>query len=71
MYTGYPAAFNRWVRGTAGSIAAFWDALSPDDPRLHRHPVLQQPGFRTRCIPLRLHGDGVPFGKGIGRSLDC
>ena len=63
MYIANPAAFAKWARCTTGGIAAFWDAIKPNDPRSHGHLVFQQPGFRTHCIPLRLHGDGVPFGK--------
>ena len=63
MHIVYPAAFVKWARGTTGGVVAFWDAITPNGPRLHGHLVLQQPGFRTHCTLLRLHGDGVPFGN--------
>ena len=44
--------------------------MSPDDPRLFNNPVTEQDGYMEFCIPLRIHGDGVPFGKASGHSLD-
>ena len=47
----------------------FWNTIKARDPRLFNHPVRDQPGHESSCIPLRMHGDAVPFGKGVGRSL--
>ena len=64
MYKAYPIEFRDWVSGDGGAIEQFWASVNTNDPRI-RHG---QAG--GKCIPLRIHGDGVPYGKGIGRSLD-
>ena len=62
MYPKYPVAFMNYVRGEEDAIPNFWASIKADDPRMFRHPVAEQPEFETNAIPLRLHGDGVPFG---------
>ena len=50
----------------AGEARHFWDNVSPSDPRLLAgggHPVLLEPHYRDRFIPLWLHGDGVAYSE--------
>ena len=66
--TGMPVFVARRFDGLAGAIVTFffWKGVEPEDPSSwhghllwHRNQV-----FRTHCIPLPLHGDGVPVVKG-------
>ena len=41
-------------------LESFWEAVS-EHPGVRRHPVKQVPGYRSRAVPLVLHGDGVPI----------
>ena len=47
------------VESTAtATLSAFWSNVHPADPR--RGPLFEAVNFATRCIPVGLHGDGVP-----------
>ena len=41
-----------------------------DDPRLQEHPLLHKEDYKHKCLPGRLHGDKVPYGKRKGASAD-
>ena len=50
----------------AGEARNFWDQVSASDPRLLAnggHPVLQEPNYKDRFVPLWLHGDGVAYSE--------
>ena len=56
-----------------GKVVAFWQAME-GHPQMLGHPLLDRPDFARRCIPLGIHGDGVPvtgIGKSWGQSVDC
>jgi hypothetical protein len=59
-------AFVQRFVGLDDAIVNFWRGVEPEDPKLLAWaPVLaQKPNYRTHCIPLALHGDGVPVFKG-------
>ena len=42
--------------------------VRPDDPKLVGHPMLEKENWKSRAVPLMLHGDGVSFTTG-GQSL--
>ena len=88
LHTHHPDEFRRrFLGGQDDSVLErYWGALRADDPRLANHPVTRQFGWRQCSIPGRLHGDGVPYGKGklanmivnnvssvlsTGASIDC
>jgi hypothetical protein len=53
-------------------VSYFWHNVSQQDPRLlagHGHPVLLREDYKTKCIPLFLHGDGVEYSE--NDSLMC
>jgi hypothetical protein len=52
----------RIVGGSFDNIGKFWDAMA-DHPSLQDHPYANRPNFKDRCIPISLHGDGVPVTK--------
>ena len=48
------------------SAAAFWDDVSPNDPRFLAnggHPMLEVPNWKECFIPLWIHGDGVEYSE--------
>ena len=47
--------------GAAEALSVFWHNVHPEDPR--RGPLFDTINFATRCIPIGLHGDGVPCTK--------
>ena len=56
-----------WERNTAmflklaGDVESFWNQVQHDDPRLVNNPLTEQPNWKTRAIPLLVHGDGAAF----------
>ena len=42
--------------------------MRPDDPRLVGHPMLKKHNWKSKAVPLMLHGDGVSFTTG-GQNL--
>ena len=49
-----------------GPLSLFGKGVEPEDPKLMAWaPALaQKPSYKTHCVPLALHGDGVP-------ALEC
>lgn len=70
LYNLYPDEFNKRMLGPPGTLESFWSDVQSDDIRFYRHPVRQQTDYKEKALLLRLHGDGVPYGKGSNRSLD-
>ena len=68
MFQRHRQEFDHFVCNEA--LSGFWDEVSSTDPRLASHGVRRVRDDRNRAIPLRLHGDGVPIGRGKKRSLD-
>ena len=69
MYKHSRGEFDKFIRGS-GNLADFWGNVPLGDPRMVGHPVNRWQGPKDTLIPLRIHGDGVPVGKGKKRSLD-
>ena len=44
--------------GSVDEISKFWNQMI-NHPAYPNHPARLRPGFREKCIPLSLHGDGV------------
>jgi hypothetical protein len=74
MYTHHREAFvERLCGSTAGKVEAFWRAMETH-PNMPTHPLRLRENYLTRCIPLSLHGDGVPvagIGKSWSKSVEC
>eukprot|EP00969_Alexandrium_andersonii_P358556 15451247-Alexandrium_andersonii.AAC.1 len=55
--------------------AEFWAELERrGDPRLQGHPLVSRPEWKTKAVPLSLHGDGVPVlqvGKPGSKSFEA
>ena len=72
LYNSYQHEFKSRILPDRSKIRAFWNAVS-NHPLLDNHPVLDVPHWRERCIPISVHGDGVPVtgvGKSWSKSLD-
>ena len=72
VYNSYQHEFKSRILPDRSKIRAFWNAVS-NHPLLDNHPVLDVPHWRERCIPISVHGDGVPVtgvGKSWSKSLD-
>ena len=65
LYHNFQPLFMRMIDG---GVQSFWDQVSPDDPKIIGHPMLEKPGWRQRAVPIILHGDGVQFTQ-RGNSL--
>ena len=62
IYTNSPEAFeSRICGGNFNRISSFWHDMQ-DHPGYATHP-----DHITKCIPIDLHGDGVPV-VGVGKS---
>ena len=66
VYSNYPAAFTKMFAADKEECERFWEAVS-DDPALVGHPIKNDPNWRSKTVPLSLHGDGTPI-AGRGKS---
>ena len=68
----YPRAFvKRLCPGTA-ALQKFWD-IQDGNPQFANHPMKQVADWKTKAIPITLHGDGLPVvgvGKPSTKSLE-
>jgi hypothetical protein len=48
--------------GASARIKAFWENVHPMDPRRNTF-LMGMANFATKCIPIGVHGDGVPCTK--------
>ncbi len=68
MHANYGKAFEKTMLGNCPEqLPKFWQAVR-NHPSFQSHPLLSEKnaGWQSRCIPLSLHGDGVPI-SGIGK----
>ena len=59
---------NGWAKSILpdpDKLEAFWSAFQ-GHPCMAQHPLHKRKGYKTKCIPLALHGDEVPV-TGIGK----
>jgi hypothetical protein len=66
LYNNYKHSWQETISPGDDALESFW-AQVQEHPQMHNHPVKQRAGYERRCIPLTLHGDGVPV-TGIGKS---
>ena len=74
VYHHYPAAFiKRLCGGAVANITTFWEGQR-GNPAYDGHPMRADPEHVRKCIPITIHGDGVPVagrGKSWSKSLVC
>ena len=66
MAQHWPLEFEARVTGPPSALQDFWNTVKPQDPKFvaWQGALQQRPEYKTKCIPLALHGDGVPVFKG-------
>ena len=72
IYQHYPAIWQQIVYGSQAKCKEFWSAVRPS-PQFQSHKVSERPDYETKCIPLKIHGDGTPvtgLGKGWSKMVD-
>ena len=72
IYEHYPEMWQRIVYGSQEKCKNFWNAVK-DSPQFLSHAVKDRPHYETKCIPLKIHGDGTPvtgLGKGWSKMVD-
>jgi hypothetical protein len=72
IYEHYPVMWQKIVYGSAERCKEFWHAVK-GSPQFHAHKVKDREDYTTKCIPLKIHGDGTPvtgLGKGWGKLVD-
>ena len=74
IYTRHKQIFmDRIVGGSEQNISDFWESMV-NHPALTDHPLHRRSNYTSKCIPLALHGDGVPVagrGKSWSKSMDA
>ena len=65
LYKDYGDAWVRSMVPSEGNIPEFWDSVA-EHPSLQNHPLKLRGDFRSKCIPIGLHGDDVPC-TGLGK----
>ena len=54
--------------GREARLEHYWSEVERlGDPRLHDHPMTKIANWKTRCVPIAVHGDGVPVIR-VGRA---
>ena len=53
------------ILGTPKSISQWWEGQSLDDPKLYKHPLLDNVEYVSKCIPIKLHSHAVVVTKTI------
>ena len=53
--------------GSADRVRQFWEKMAENHPGYAAHELRDRNDHMTRCVPLSLHGDGVPI-SGQGRT---
>ena len=66
IYEKYPATWQRSVVPSTHRLHQFWEETA-EHPQMLGHPVSLRSDHREKCVPLAIHGDGVPI-TGIGKS---
>ena len=68
MYDKFRPCFRQKILGNAGAMEEFWSGIADDDPRLIQL-VKDHPDYKKKCVPIIIHGDGVPCTN--NHSLDA
>lgn len=66
LYHKYPSHFRTCVVPSSAELERFWFEME-DNPFFIDHPCRGRDNFRSLCVPVSLHGDGVPV-TGVGKS---
>ena len=72
IYHHYPAMWKKIVYPGQEVCKKFWKAVEGSE-QFKQHPVRSRRDYSTKCIPLKMHGDGTPvtgLGKGWGKLVD-
>ena len=72
FYTHYDEAFKKNVCPSREFAADWWSQFDGSQ-RLHGHPLVEREHWRELCVPISIHGDGVPVtgcGKKWKKTLD-
>lgn len=72
IYKHYPDMWLKIIYGGPERCRKFWNGVR-NGPHFKQHPVRTRDGFETKCVPLKLHGDGTPvtgLGKGWSKMVD-
>ena len=65
MFKHFPDEWALRFTGGAGAVSEFWNNVREDDPKWEAwQGDLALRDYKNKCIPLALHGDGVPVFKG-------
>ena len=67
MFKGHNQLFHETF-GT-GKLDDFWNNVCPDDPKLIDHPMLAVKDWKSRAIPIVVHGDYGRFTRNSQNSL--
>ena len=72
IYHNYKSTWRERIAPSAEVIRKFWDDME-EHPLMQRHEIRKRPDYKTKCIALKLHGDGAPVtavGKPWQKSMD-
>ena len=72
LYHCYPSEWKSRILPDVGRIRSFWRRMR-DHPLLDDHDILSRESWQSLCIPISIHGDGVPvtsIAKSWGKSME-
>ena len=73
IFKHYPEQFRQRILPDTTRLHEFWDEMQ-SHPQMLGHPVQERTDYKNKCIPISLHGDGVPVagvGKAWHKSMDA
>ena len=59
IYMNFPADSKKKFLGNDNAMAECWSGMPEDDPRITKLKIDHR-NYKETCIPIVLHGDGVP-----------
>ena len=59
IYTNFPSVFKKKFLGNDNAMTEFWSGIPEDDPIITKLKMDHR-NYKETCIPIVLHGDGVP-----------
>ena len=72
IYAHYPDAWRKRICPSKGALEEFWTSIEAS-PTMANHPIRAVSNYKTRAVPILVHGDGVPVtgvGRAWGKSLE-
>ena len=72
IYHSFPKVWTAFVYHSKQRCRQFWQDVC-DTEQFRTHPVRHRENYSTKCVPMKIHGDGTPvvsLGKSWSKMVD-